>query len=117
MITNMLKHFPDAALKAEAETFEELISQPGVLIERIVSTGQSSPEGFWYCQPQSEWVVVLQGSAGVRFENEAEMRVMHVGDFINIPAQCRHRVEWTDPHGPTVWLAVHYGLETTEKNP
>lgn len=109
MLKNMFTHFPDAALKAEAETFETVLSQPNVHIERIISTGQSSPPDFWYCQPQSEWVIVLQGSAGLRFEHESEIRVMNVGDFVNIPAQSRHRVEWTDLSGPTIWLAVHYG--------
>lgn len=112
MTINMFKQFPDAALKGEAETFETLLTQPNVQIERIISTGQSSPPDFWYCQQQSEWVIVLQGSAGLRFENEPEVRILHVGDFVNIPAQCQHRVEWTDPDGPTVWLAVHYGLES-----
>ncbi|CAI1861848.1 cupin domain-containing protein [Serratia proteamaculans] len=109
MMTNIFKHFPEAALQAEAETFETLLSQPNVKIERIISTGQSSPPDFWYCQPQSKWILVLQGSAGLRFDNESDIRVLNSGDFVNIPAQCRHRVEWTDPNGPTVWLAVHYG--------
>ena len=108
MMTNIFKHFPEAALQAEAETFETLLSQPNVKIERIISTGQSSPPDFWYCQPQSEWVMVLQGSAGLSFENRPEVLVLNVGDFVNIPAQCRHRVEWTDLKEPTVWLAVHY---------
>lgn len=108
MTTNFFNHFPDAALRAEAETFETLLSQANVKIERIISTGQTSPPGFWYCQEQSEWVMVLQGSAGLRFEQESEVRVLRVGDFVNIPAQCQHRVEWTDANGPTVWLAIHY---------
>ena len=33
---------------------------------------------------------------------------MKPGDFVNIPAHKRHRVEWTTPDEPTVWLAVHY---------
>ncbi len=105
----MFQHFPDAVLKAEAETFETLLSQPDVHIERIISTGQSSPQDFWYCQPQNEWVLVLQGAAGLQFENESEVRVLNAGDFVNVPAQCRHRVAWTAPNEPTVWLAVHYG--------
>jgi cupin 2 domain-containing protein len=28
---------------------------------------------------------------------------------VNIPAHLRHRVEWTTPVEPTVWLAIHYG--------
>ncbi|CAI0800865.1 cupin domain-containing protein [Serratia proteamaculans] len=50
MMTNIFKHFPEAALQAEAETFETLLSQPNVKIERIISTGQSSPPDFWYCR-------------------------------------------------------------------
>ena len=33
---------------------------------------------------------------------------MRAGDYLNIPARRRHRVEWTAPDGPTVWLAVFY---------
>jgi cupin 2 domain-containing protein len=33
---------------------------------------------------------------------------MGPGDHVHIPAHRRHRVEWTDPAQPTVWLAVHH---------
>jgi cupin 2 domain-containing protein len=32
---------------------------------------------------------------------------MRPGDYVNLPAHCRHRVEWTDPERETVWLALH----------
>lgn len=80
-----------------------------VRIERIVSFGQASPPGFWYEQRQAEWVVVLEGAAGLLIEGEAAPRRLGAGDHVDIPAGCRHRVEWTDPAGPTIWLAVHYG--------
>ena len=111
MAGNVFKDFPQQAVSREAETFETLLIQPGVNIERIISTGQSSPPGFWYCQPQSEWVMVLQGSAGLRLEDESEERVLHAGDSLNIPALCKHRVEWTNAKETTIWLAVHYGEE------
>ena len=114
MPDNMFTDFPDEALSRQAETFERLLTQPGVRIERIISTGQSSPPDFWYCQPQSEWVMVLQGSAGLRLRDESETRVMKAGDFVNIPALCKHRVEWTDDKETTVWVAVHYGEVRTE---
>jgi len=114
MPDNMFTDFPDGAFNRQAETFERLLTQPGVRIERIISTGQSSPPDFWYCQPQSEWVLVLQGSAGLRLKDETEARVMKAGDFVNIPAFCKHRVEWTDAKETTVWLAVHYGEERTK---
>jgi cupin 2 domain-containing protein len=70
------------------------------------SQGHASPGGFWYDQGQHEWVVVLKGAARLRFE--AEIVEMKPGDFMNIPAHERHRVEWTTPDEPTIWLAVHY---------
>ncbi len=79
----------------------------GVRIERIVSTGHKSPEGFWYDQPENEWVMVLQGSARLQFKDRVVE--MMPGDSINIPAHQKHRVEWTTPDEPTVWLAVFYG--------
>jgi cupin 2 domain-containing protein len=116
MMTNIFTQFPIAALNAAEETFETLVDRPDVRIERIISSGQASPPGFWYCQPQSEWVIVLQGCAGLQFENESDVRELRVGDFVTIPAQCRHRVEWTDPNGPTVWLAVHYDMPESNKD-
>jgi len=111
MVSNIFKAFPSRAVSREAETFETLLTQPGVIIERIISTGQSSPPDFWYCQPQNEWVMVLQGSAGLQLEGESEVRVLQAGDCLNIPALCKHRVEWTDAKETTIWLAVHYGEE------
>ena len=68
----------------------------------------ASPPGFWYDQAQHEWIAVLAGSAGLLFEGEVEPRILRAGDFLNIPAHARHRVEWTDADQPTVWLAIHY---------
>jgi cupin 2 domain-containing protein len=92
----------------DAEQITELLVNDNLRIERIVSTGQASPPGFWYDQDWAEWVLVLAGSAGVLFEGEAEPRVLHAGDYLLIPAHRRHRVAWTDAARPTVWLAVHY---------
>jgi cupin 2 domain-containing protein len=109
MLTNLFAHYPAIVDKAEGESFEDLLRRPNLRIERIISTGQASPPGFWYCQPHGEWVVLLKGSAGLLLEHEHAERVLHPGDFVDIPAQCRHRVEWTDAATPTVWLAIHYG--------
>jgi cupin 2 domain-containing protein len=92
---------------AREEVFERLVAQAGVVIERIVSTGQASPEGFWYDDPREEWVVLLAGAAELEFD-DCSMR-LKPGDHVHIRAHCRHRVAWTDPHAPTVWLAVYFG--------
>ena len=98
-IQNILAGVPD---RLDDERIDELILADGLRIERIISTGQASPPGFWYDQDWNEWVAVLSGSAGLLFEGEAEPRVLRPGDFVSIPAHARHRVEWTDPAQPTV---------------
>lgn len=104
---NLLADLP--ALQ-EAEIFEPLARGGGVLIERIMSRGHRSAEDFWYEQPRAEWVMVVQGEAVLRWESGDDTRLA-AGDFVNIPAFCKHRVEWTDPEQTTVWLAVHYAEE------
>jgi len=89
------------------EELTALLATPNVRIERIVSTGQASPPGFWWDQEWAEWVVLLTGSAGLHFEGETELRELKPGDYLHIPPHARHRVEWTHPSEPTVWLAIH----------
>jgi cupin 2 domain-containing protein len=89
------------------ELFTTLLDRSNVRIEQIVSHGHASPKDFWYDQEQSEWVIVLKGAARLQFEDG--LVEMKVGDFINIPAHRKHRVEWTTPDEPTIWLAVLYG--------
>lgn len=95
-------------LDRREESFLGLVETPHVKIERIVSFGQASPPGFWYDQAWAEWIMVLGGAAGVRLEDDAEIRVLRAGDFLLIPARQRHRVEWTQKDEATIWLAVHY---------
>jgi cupin 2 domain-containing protein len=99
--------FADLDVNPTTEQLTELMARPGVRIERIVSQGQASPPGFWYDTPRCEWVILLAGEARLRFEDEAADRVMNPGDFVEIIPHRRHRLEWTTPDCPTVWLAVH----------
>jgi cupin 2 domain-containing protein len=99
--------FADLDANPAAEQLTRLLARPGVRIERIVSQGQASPPGFWYDEPQCEWVILLTGQARLRFEDEAADRVLKPGDFVEIVPHRRHRLAWTDPDGPTIWLAVH----------
>jgi cupin 2 domain-containing protein len=93
---------------ASDEQISELLSRRGLRIERIVSTGQCSPPGFWYEQPDGEWVLLIRGAAHLRFADEAEARRLRPGDFVDIAPHRRHRVDRTDPDQPTIWLAIHY---------
>ena len=105
----LLDLLPALAPAAEVEERVDVLVQTNHLrIERIVSTGQASPPGFWYDQEEHEWVLLLSGHAGLRFEHEESVRRLAPGDQVDIPAHVRHRVEWTAETEPTIWLAVFY---------
>lgn len=100
--------FASLPARRDDEEVTLLLGTPEVRIARIVSFGQASPPGFWYDQDEDEWVVVLAGAARLRLEGETSPRELEPGDYLHIPAHVRHRVEWTDEHRATVWLAVHH---------
>jgi cupin 2 domain-containing protein len=100
--------FAEVPAQLHEEVVETLLAAKAVRIERIVSLGHASPEAFWYDQEHQEWVLLLKGAARLRFKDVLEPLELRPGDYINIPAHRLHRVEWTMPDGPTIWLAVHY---------
>jgi cupin 2 domain-containing protein len=102
---NLLADLPAARA---GEITEILAAGKNVRIERIVSHGQATPDGSWYDQDEAEFVVLLAGAARLRFADEDAARSLAPGDALDIPAHRRHRVEWTDPERPTVWLAIYY---------
>ena len=102
---NLFHDLPTAPRTEEQVT---CLTPPGpVRVERIVSTGQSSPPDFWYDQDEDEWVVLLSGAARLAYPDGCHQDLT-VGDWVFLPAHCRHRVDWTDPGQPTVWLAVFH---------
>ncbi len=103
--TNLFAEIPPTL---PTELFEPLVETNTFRLERIVSLGHATPAGEWYDQERDEWVVLLKGSAALHFEGECEPVPLQPGDFVHIPAHRRHRVEWTESAGPTVWLALHY---------
>ena len=101
---NLLEDLPtDLA----TELVEILAENKQVRIERIVSTGHSSPPEFWYDQHETEWVVLLTGAAELLFDDQSSVS-LSPGDHLLIPAHRRHRVESTSSSEPTVWLAVFF---------
>ncbi len=106
---NLLSELPT---ELSAELMEDLVRHDGVRIERIVSTGQASPPGFWYDQDENEWVLLLSGIARLEIEEHGErtLVVLKAGDHYLLPAHMKHRVAWTTPGEPTVWLAVWWRM-------
>ena len=100
--------FDDIPPKLPQELFQTLLATSSLKIERIVSNGHSSPPDFWYCEDQHEWVLVVKGEAKLRFDDQNDATHLCAGDYINIPARTRHRVEWTTGAEETIWLAIFY---------
>ena len=99
--------FADIPENLRDELVETILQTSSFRIERIVSRGQHSPDGFWYDQDEHEWIILLKGSAVLRFEDQSENIIMTPGNYINIEKHRRHRVEWTEPEQETIWLAIH----------
>jgi len=95
------------ALPEELPLMEELTEivfrKHGFRMERILSTGQTSPPGFWYDQAEDEWVAVLQGDAALQWE-DGSLTELRAGAWLLIPAHKKHRVERTSSH-PSLHLA------------
>ncbi len=102
---NLFREVPDRLPK---ELVSILLQDKHVRIERIVSTGHASSDLFWYDQEEHEWVILLRGSAKLRFEGAERPVLMNPGDHLHIHPHRKHQVEWTTPDEPTVWLAVFY---------
>jgi len=94
------------------EICNKLFSGSNVRVEKIQSFGHASPEGFWYDQDHPEWVLLLKGAAQLLFKGNVLPLTLRPGDYVNIPAHCQHRVEWTSPSETTFWLALHYDEKT-----
>lgn len=96
-----------AGLAALPEQVDVLARGNAVRVERIVSMGHRSPDGFWYDQAEDEFVLLVTGAARLLVEGE-QVRALAAGDWVYLPAGARHRVEWTDPTMLTTWLAVFW---------
>lgn len=105
IVSNLLADLPPAGAE---EGIEALLVRPGVRIERILSYGHVTPVDAPYDQDADEWVLLVEGAARLWVEGKGELDLAP-GDHLLIPAHVRHRVTWTDPERPTVWLAVHAG--------
>lgn len=106
---NLFADLPQA--QQADELFSTLLSYDGVQIEKIVSTGQATQSDHWYDQDSAEWVLLVRGSASLRFADEVQDRSLVPGDFLYIAPHRKHRVQATDTNEPTVWLAIHMGSD------
>jgi cupin 2 domain-containing protein len=92
---------------SEKEIFTAILDKKNIRIERIVSTGQISPEGEWYDQAEHEWVVLLQGKAKLLYST-GESFDLEPGSHLYLSPHCQHRVSYTSQEPPCIWLAVFW---------
>ena len=93
----------------DEEAVTVLVKSPDVRIERIVSTGQTTPPGQWYDQDEDEWVALIQGEAVLEYPS-GERQSLSAGDHVLLPAHRRHRVAYTSTQPPCIWIAVFGNL-------
>jgi cupin 2 domain-containing protein len=105
MIENIFENVPNTILKEEITNL--LHSGSNIRIERIVSQGQTSPAEGWYDQDENEWVILLDGFAGITFEDDSEI-LLNKGDYLLIPAHKKHKVTFTTNKRKSIWLAIFY---------
>ncbi len=100
-LENILSNIGEAG---EEEQFDVLMKSPNCRIERIVSSGHTSPKGFWYDQENDEFILLVQGEATLEFEDR--MVTLKPGDYLFLPKNCKHRLEKTSVDPVCVWLCV-----------
>ncbi|MDQ3022484.1 MAG: cupin domain-containing protein [Bacteroidota bacterium] len=89
------------------ELFQSIISSENISIERIISTGQKTPDDQWLVQDKNEWVLLLQGESEMLFEDGKKIN-LNPGKYFFIPKNTKHKVLTTSTEPPCIWLAVHY---------
>lgn len=86
---------------------EEIITilekRDSIKIERILSKGQTTE---WMIQDKNEFVLLIQGSAIIEFEDKKIK--MKKGDIVLINKGEKHRVSFTSENPYCIWLCVHF---------
>lgn len=106
--TNCGNIFADLPEIKKRELFQVIIKNKKLKLERIISKGQVTKEGHWLKQTRNEWVILLKGKAILRLWGEKDLIKLKSGDYVFIPKNLKHKVEWTAPDQKSVWLALHF---------
>jgi cupin 2 domain-containing protein len=93
--------FSDATPPETGERFDTILSHRNLVIERIVSSSNTTPQE--YVQAQDEWVVLLQGEALLQVGDTPVH--LKAGEHLFLPAGQPHTVQHSSEGA--IWLAVH----------
>jgi cupin 2 domain-containing protein len=92
---------------SDKELIDVLFQNTNIVIERIVSYGFPTPDGFWYNQEKNEWLILLTGEAEIEFKDD-KLTQLKAGDYLFIPAHQEHRVSYTSKEPNCTWLFFHF---------
>jgi len=95
--------FENLCFDPEEEKIERLFESGRIRVERICSSSQS---GELYDQEEHEWVILLEGQAGILFVDDGETVSLKGGDHLLIEAHRRHRLTFTSER--CLWLCVFW---------
>ncbi|BAQ65925.1 cupin domain-containing protein [Geminocystis sp. NIES-3709] len=93
--------FHNIPFLVEEEDFSELLNYRNVVIERIVSSDR--PDNKVYNQEQDEWVILIEGEAQLKINDDIVN--LKAWDYLFISAQTPHQVLTTSRN--CIWLAIH----------
>ena len=99
--------FDNCKADSKEEIFETLYQNENVIIERIISFGNVTPQGQWYDQEKDEWVLLIEGNAKLEFEDDRIVE-LNKGDYVHLPVHQKHRVIYTSIDPKCIWLAFHF---------
>lgn len=99
--------FSNSVINSKEEIFNTIFLGKNINIEQIISSGQTSPETGWYDQQQNEWIILLEGEAKIEFDDH-KIKHLQKGDYLLIPAHCKHKVTYTSALPKCIWLAVFF---------
>lgn len=94
-------NFFEYEVPTEGEFFTPLFENEKLTVSRIVSSDRLEPKQ--YCQEVDEWVILLEGEATLRIDSE--VKKLHKGEFLYIPAHTPHEVLAT--RKGTLWMALY----------
>ncbi|MEN9878665.1 MAG: hypothetical protein RLZZ158_1704 [Cyanobacteriota bacterium] len=113
-LTNLFRSLPPAA---GSERVQLLLEGRGLKLELIHSCAASTPAGQWYDQPLGEWVLLVQGSAQLRFADADRAQQLQPGDLLWIPPHRLHRLESSDGGRGCLWLTLFVAPELEPQLP
>ena len=87
-------------------TYYVLLDDVNCKVKKIVVNPNSRPSYQYHFKRSETWVVV-EGEGKVTIDGQE--RDIQAGDIIEVPQECKHRIENTDSDNDLVFIEVQHG--------